>query len=213
MRPRARRGTLSAFDDRALPGQQALVKRPERSSSVRASCAPVTTRPERIRAGWSGVVSAWLSGNRLSMRCRAPLPKLRVVGSSPIARFVWDSPELCWVVGLVTVQPLPGVNEHDVRKWKTLSESASVSPCGARVVRPYAARIASLAWHAASRRSSSSRFGTRLPRPRQREGTASAQSRRRPENCATAGLTSMTESAGTFARRAAAKIASGDGAS
>jgi NADPH:quinone reductase len=50
-----------------------------------------------------------------------------------------------------------------------------------------------------------------LTGPAQR--TASAQSRRRPANCGVAGLTSTTASAGTFALRAAAKIASGDGAS
>ena len=43
--------------------------------------------------------------------------------------------------------------------------------------------------------------------------TASAQSRRRSENCGVAALTSTTSSAGTFALLAAARIASGDGAS
>ena len=43
--------------------------------------------------------------------------------------------------------------------------------------------------------------------------TASVQSRRRSENCGVAALTSTTTSAGTFALRAAARIASGDGAS
>ena len=47
----------------------------------------------------------------------------------------------------------------------------------------------------------------------QAQRTASAQSRRRPANCGVAALTSTTASAGTFALCAAAKIASGDGAS
>jgi hypothetical protein len=42
---------------------------------------------------------------------------------------------------------------------------------------------------------------------------ASAQSRKRSENCGVAALTSTTTSAGTFALWAAARIASGDGAS
>ena len=46
-----------------------------------------------------------------------------------------------------------------------------------------------------------------------RQNTASAQSRKRPENCGVPALTSTTSSAGTFALRAAARIASGEGAS
>jgi hypothetical protein len=47
----------------------------------------------------------------------------------------------------------------------------------------------------------------------QPEGTALAQSRRRPASSGVAAPTSTIASAGTFARRAAARIASGDGAS
>jgi hypothetical protein len=35
---------------------------------ARASCAPVTPRPERIRAGWSGTILALLCGNGSTMR-------------------------------------------------------------------------------------------------------------------------------------------------
>jgi hypothetical protein len=50
---------------------------------LRASCAPVTTRPERFRAGSSGCLSRWLRGIRLFMPGWTRFPKLTVAGSNP----------------------------------------------------------------------------------------------------------------------------------
>jgi hypothetical protein len=72
--PRARRESKSPPRPAEERPSHAGVGATSRRCLLRASCAPVTTRPERFRAGWSGSVFAWLLGFGSTMRPLARFP-------------------------------------------------------------------------------------------------------------------------------------------